>query len=208
MTIIQTLKSRNCIHDASHIEQLEKALENESLTFYCGFDPTSDSLHVGSMLPLILMKRLQEAGHSPVILIGSATGMIGDPSGKSQERVLLDQKTIQKNVEGIKKQVESFLDFSGKNKASIVLNHEWFEGIGFIDFLRDTGKHFSVGNMMAKDSVRSRLENREQGISYTEFSYMLLQAYDFYWLNKEKGCRLQVGGSDQWGNMKILLFLA
>jgi tyrosyl-tRNA synthetase len=147
------------------------------------------------------MRRLQKAGHTPVALIGSATGMIGDPSGKSEERVLLDQDTIERNVKGIASQIDVFLDSSGANGYKLVRNDTWLSSVGFIDFLRDVGKHFSVNAMMAKDSVKSRLENREQGISYTEFSYMLLQAYDFFWLNQNMNCELQVGGSDQWGNI-------
>ncbi len=200
-SLLSTLRTRECIHDISNEESLDERLESGSLTFYCGFDPTGPSLHVGSMLPLLLMRRLQRAGHTPVALVGSATGMIGDPSGKSEERNLLDQETIEKNVKGIAAQIDLFLKSEGNNAYKLVRNDTWLSSIGFIDFLRDVGKHFSVNSMMAKDSVKSRLENREQGISFTEFSYMLLQAYDFYWLNQNMNCELQVGGSDQWGNI-------
>jgi tyrosyl-tRNA synthetase len=201
MTLLNSLKQKGCLHDVSHFEQLEQALENSSVSFYCGFDPTAPSLHVGSMLPLLLMRRLQRAGHRPIVLLGSATGMIGDPSGKSEERKLLDQETILENVAGIEKQASLFLEAKGNNGFTIVRNDEWLGKIGYVEFLREIGKHFSVNSMIAKDSVKSRLENREQGISYTEFSYMLLQAFDFYWLYKNKNCSLQVGGSDQWGNI-------
>lgn len=201
MTLLSKLNQRGCIHDTSDFSELEKILENKPLTFYCGFDPTADSLHVGSMLPLLMMRRLQRAGHTPIVLLGAATGMIGDPSGKSEERVLLDSETVAKNLAGMKAQISLFLESSGKNAFRIVQNDEWLGKLTFIEFLRDVGKHFSVNMMLAKESVRSRIENREQGISYTEFSYMLLQAYDFYYLHKHHGCLLQVGGSDQWGNI-------
>jgi len=180
---------------------LEKLLETTSLIFYCGFDPTSDSLHVGSMLPLILMRRLQERGHSPIVVIGAATGMIGDPSFKSEERKLLGADEIAQNVIGIESQIKKFLSSEGKNAFRLKRNNEWLDKLHFVDFLRDVGKFFSVNQMIAKESVKARLESREQGISFTEFSYMLLQAYDFYWLHENMGCRLQVGGSDQWGNI-------
>lgn len=201
MSLLSTFKDRGCLHTASHFEELEKALETESLTFYCGFDPTADSLHVGSMLPLIMMRRLQQAGHTPIVLLGSATGMIGDPSFKSEERKLLSEEVIQTNIKGIEAQVSKFLSAKGANAFQVVRNGDWLSKVSMIDFLRDTGKLFSVNAMISKDSVRERLENREQGISFTEFSYMLLQAYDFHWLFKHKKCRLQIGGSDQWGNI-------
>lgn len=200
-TLLSQLRSRGCIHSVSHFEELEKLLDNERLVFYCGFDPTSASLHVGHMVPLLLMRRLQRAGHTPIALVGTGTGMIGDPSGKSEERVLLSEEAVKENIAGIESHIALFLSPDGDNAFQVVRNDEWLRHLGFIDFLRDIGKHFSVNAMMAKESVRSRLENREQGISYTEFSYMLLQAYDFYHLNREKNCRLQVGGSDQWGNI-------
>ena len=199
--LLSKLKARGCVHDVSHFDGLEAALDKPGLSFYCGFDPTASSLHVGSMLPLLLMRRLQENGHTPIALVGSATGMIGDPSGKSEERKLLDEATLAENVAGIEKQIGLFLNKDGPNGYSLVKNDQWLGGLKYIEFLRDVGKHFSVNAMIAKDSVKSRLENREQGISYTEFSYMLLQAYDFLWLYENKQCALQVGGSDQWGNI-------
>ncbi len=195
--LFEELKQRALVQDLSDQKQIQKELSGGSLTFYCGFDPTSDSLHVGSLLPLTMMKRLQAAGHKPLALVGSGTGMIGDPSGKSEERVLLGSEQISSNISGISAQITTLL---GEN-FELVENGKWLEGLNLVEFLRDVGKHFSVNQMMAKDSVKSRLENREQGISYTEFSYMLLQAYDFYHLYQEKGCRLQIGGSDQWGNI-------
>ena len=179
-------------------EQLEK----EFTTAYIGFDPTADSLHIGSLVPILLLYHLQQAGHKPIALVGGATGMVGDPSGKSEERNLLNEETLQKNVAGVKKQLEKFLDFdpSRVNAAEIVNNYDWFKGLGFIDFLRDVGKHLTVNYMMSKDSVRKRIEG-ETGISYTEFAYQLMQGYDFYWLYQHKNCKLQMGGSDQWGNI-------
>ena len=200
-TVIAALKERGCVQDASHLEELEHALQTQSLKFYCGFDPTAESLHVGSMLPLIIMRRLQDAGHQPIVLLGSGTGMIGDPSGKSEERKLLDEETLTRNVAGLERQVALFLRADGPNGYQLVKNHEWLQPFSLIDFLREVGKHFSVNSMLAKDSVKSRLDGREQGISFTEFSYQLLQAYDFLWLYQHKQCVLQVGGSDQWGNI-------
>ena len=199
--IFDDLETRGCIHDISHRDEIRKLLNSTPVSFYCGFDPTADSLHVGSMLPLLLMRRLQNAGHTPIALLGTATGMIGDPSGKSEERKLLTQEIIDQNARGIEKQIGIFLSSNGDNAFQMVKNDSWLGSLSLVEFLRDTGKHFSVNAMMGKESVKNRLENREQGISYTEFSYMLLQAYDFYWLYKEKNCRLQVGGSDQWGNI-------
>jgi tyrosyl-tRNA synthetase len=203
MSIIKDLESRNLIHSVTDLEGVTKHLnDNKPVTFYAGFDPTADSLHVGSLLPIITMARFQKAGHKPLALVGGATGMIGDPSGKSEERNLLTEELLQKNVEGIRNQLSRFLDMDNpENGADVVNNGDWFKPINFIEFLRDIGKHFSVNAMMAKDSVKSRLENREQGISYTEFSYMLLQAYDFLHLCSENSCTLQIGGSDQWGNI-------
>jgi tyrosyl-tRNA synthetase len=179
-------------------EQLEKELT----TGYIGFDPTADSLHIGSLLPILLLVHFQKAGHKPIALIGGATGMVGDPSGKSEERNLLNEETLQRNILGVKAQLEQFLNFSPTlpNAAELVNNYDWFKSISFIDFLRDTGKHITVNYMMAKDSVKKRIEG-ETGISYTEFAYQLMQAYDFYWLFQQKQCKLQMGGSDQWGNM-------
>ncbi len=198
MSVLKEFKEKNAIHDCSNFDELSKYLEENEICFYCGFDPTADSLHVGSLLPLIMMRKLQLKGHFPIILIGTATGMIGDPSGKSEERVLLTQETVHKNAEQISKQVGKIVDLGD---AKIMSNHAWIEKIKMTDFLRDLGKHFSVNSMIAKESVKERLNNREQGISFTEFSYMLLQAYDFYWLNQNHDCQLQIGGSDQWGNI-------
>jgi len=195
--ILLDLERRELLHDVTHKEQLTEALHSGPITFYCGFDPTAESLHVGSLLPLIAMKRLLQAGHKPIAVLGTGTGMIGDPSGKTEERSLLNDDVLEKNVKGIEQQIRHIL---GKD-ATCVTNHSWLASMNAIEFLRDVGKHFSVNMMMTKDSVRARLEDRSQGISYTEFSYMLLQAYDFYHLYNEYGCRLQLGGSDQWGNI-------
>jgi tyrosyl-tRNA synthetase len=200
MGLIEELKWRGMLQDImpGTAEQLEK----ESTTVYIGFDPTADSLHIGSLVPILLLYHLQQAGHKPLALVGGATGMVGDPSGKSEERNLLNEETLQKNVSGVRKQLEKYLDFSPErvNAAEIVNNYDWFKGLGFIDFLRDVGKHITVNYMMSKDSVRKRIEG-ETGISYTEFAYQLMQGYDFYWLYTHKNCKLQMGGSDQWGNI-------
>ncbi len=180
----------------------EEQLKKEMTTGYIGFDPTADSLHIGSLVPILLLVHLQKAGHKPIALVGGATGMIGDPSGKSEERNLLDEATLVKNITGIRQQLEKYLDFdtSKANAAEMANNYDWFKLISFIDFLRDTGKHITVNYMMAKDSVKKRFEG-EIGISYTEFAYQLMQGYDFYWLYQHKSCKLQMGGSDQWGNI-------
>ena len=169
-------------------------------TGYVGFDPTADSLHIGSLVPIMLLVHLQRFGHQPIALVGGATGMVGDPSGKSQERNLLDEKTLNHNLECCKKQLMQFLDFdeSKENHALVVNNYDWFKNFSFLDFIRDIGKHISVNYMMAKDSVKNRLET---GMSFTEFSYQLVQGYDFYYLNTNYNCKLQMGGSDQWGNI-------
>ncbi|HUP58643.1 MAG TPA: tyrosine--tRNA ligase [Bdellovibrionota bacterium] len=180
---------------------LAELLSGYRVTLYAGFDPTSDSLHVGSLLPLLTLRRFQLAGHRPIAVVGGATGMIGDPSGKSQERNLLDDEQIAHNLRGISAVIARFLELKGKDAGLVVNNADWFKGMDYIRFLRDIGKHFTINHMMAKESVRARLEDREHGISYTEFSYMLLQAYDFYVLNRQNGCQLQIGGSDQWGNI-------
>ena len=200
-SILSELSARGAIYDLTHPTEIESLLEHERIAFYCGFDPTADSLHVGSLLPLVVMRRLQKAGHRPIALLGGATGMIGDPSGKSEERRLLANDTIENNLPGLKAQIAKILSFEGENSCLVVNNRDWTESLSVLEFLRDVGKHFSVNAMMAKDSVRARLENREQGISYTEFSYMLLQAYDFWNLYQHHACRLQIGGSDQWGNI-------
>jgi tyrosyl-tRNA synthetase len=197
---LSDLEARGLVKQTTSPE-LGATLDAHPLTLYCGFDPTSDSLHVGSLLPLLTLKRFQDAGHRVVAVVGGATGMIGDPSGKSQERNLLDETAIARNLAGIRKVIERFLKLDGANPAIVVNNGDWFRDMSYIRFLRDVGKHFTVNHMLAKESVRARLEDREHGISYTEFSYMLLQAYDFYHLHQAEGCRLQVGGSDQWGNI-------
>jgi tyrosyl-tRNA synthetase len=177
-------------------------LDREMTTGYIGFDPTADSLHIGSLVPILLLVHFQRAGHKPIALVGGATGMVGDPSGKNEERNLLTEDTLRHNTAGVKAQLERFLNFdrSLPNAAEMVNNYDWFKEISFIDFLRDTGKHITVNYMMAKDSVKKRIEG-ETGISYTEFAYQLMQGYDFYWLYQHKNCKLQMGGSDQWGNM-------
>lgn len=198
--LYRDLESRGILKQVTATD-LEQRLQSSPITVYCGFDPTSDSLHVGSLLPLVTLRRFQKAGHQVIAVVGGATGMIGDPSGKSQERSLLDRDTLARNLLGISATISKFLNLSGPNPAKIVDNASWFSGLSYIDFLRDIGKHFTINHILAKESVRARLEDREHGISYTEFSYMLLQAYDFYYLNKTEGCALQIGGSDQWGNI-------
>ncbi|MBY0316262.1 MAG: tyrosine--tRNA ligase [Bdellovibrionales bacterium] len=195
----EELKQRGLIYQET-LENMSSWL-NTSRTFYCGFDPSADSLHIGSLMPLITMRRFQMAGHKPIVLLGGATGMIGDPSFKSAERVLLNRDTIEKNIFGIRQVIEKFIDLKGPQGAMMVNNSTWMEKFSFIDFLRDVGKHFTVNYMLAKESIKSRIEDREQGISFTEFAYMLLQSYDFYVLNKNYNCQLQLGGSDQWGNI-------
>ncbi|NLG96437.1 MAG: tyrosine--tRNA ligase [Chloroflexi bacterium] len=193
------LKWRGLIYDC--IEGVDELLANEAVTVYNGFDATADSLHVGHMVPLLALARLQRFGHHPIALAGGGTSMIGDPSGKSAERQLLSREQIEANVESIKKQLAQFLDFETKtNPARVMNNANWLVNLQLIDFLRDIGKYFTVNYMIAKDSVRNRIE-REEGISFTEFSYMLLQSYDFLYLHDHEGCKLQTGGSDQWGNI-------
>lgn len=200
MNLIEELRWRGLIHDI--MPGTEEQLIKEITTGYVGFDPTADSLHIGSLVPIILLVHLQKAGHKPIALVGGATGMVGDPSGKSEERSFLTEEVLQKNSACIKKQLEQFLDFDSekKNTAEMVNNYDWFKNISFIEFLRDVGKRITINYMMAKESVKKRIES-ETGISYTEFTYQLMQAYDFYWLYENKNCKLQFGGSDQWGNM-------
>jgi tyrosyl-tRNA synthetase len=205
--IFSDLKWRGLAYQTTDDANLGKWLLDRQRTVYAGFDPTADSLHVGSMLPLVMLRRFQQAGHRVVAVVGGATGMIGDPSGKSAERNLLTREKLEHNVRGIEQQMRQFLDFSGTHPAVVVNNHDWMEKFTYLDFLRDVGKNFPVNVMMAKDSVRSRLES-ETGISYTEFSYMLLQAWDFVFLYRHFGCELQIGGSDQWGNITAGIDLA
>ena len=194
---IEELKWRGMIHDI--MPGTEEALLKQVSAGYIGFDPTADSLHVGHLVQIMTLVHFQRAGHKPYALVGGATGMVGDPSGKSQERNLLDAETLQHNVACVKKQLEAFLDFNSiSNAAEMVNNYDWFEKMSFLDFIRDVGKHISVNYMMAKDSVKKRLET---GMSFTEFSYQLVQGYDFYYLNQHHNCILQLGGSDQWGNI-------
>ncbi|MDQ6845846.1 MAG: tyrosine--tRNA ligase [Bacteroidota bacterium] len=198
--VIAELKWRGLIQDI--IPGTEEQLCKEPTAAYVGFDPTADSLHIGSLIPIILLVHLQNFGHKPIALLGGATGMVGDPSGKNEERNLLSADVLEHNLHSVKKQLAAFLDFSDKkaNAAEMVNNYDWFKNISFLDFIRDTGKHISINYMLAKDSVRKRLES-ENGMSFTEFSYQLVQGYDFYWLYEHKNCKLQFGGSDQWGNI-------
>jgi len=198
--ILPELQWRGLIHQSTEPKELSEQLGKPTVV-YAGFDPTADSLHVGSLLPLMMLRRFQQAGHRPVALVGGATGMIGDPSGKTDERQLLSKDVLQANVDGIRKQLGHFLDFTGPNSAILVNNLDWMHGFTFLDFLRDVGKNFPINVMLTKDSVKSRLERTDSGLSYTEFSYMLLQAYDFVHLAKHHDCLLQIGGSDQWGNI-------
>lgn len=199
-SVFEELKWRGMIHQITHPE-LPEILSKEKLTLYCGFDPTSDSLHIGSLLPIMGLVHFQRYGHSPIILVGGGTGLIGDPSGKKDERQLLSKEDVEKNAQALKEQLSHFISFEGRNKATLVNNADWLCEIKLIDFLRDIGKHFSVNVMLTKEAIKQRLEDREHGISYTEFSYCLLQSYDYLYLCKNYNCRLQVGGSDQWGNI-------
>ena len=200
MNLIEELRWRGMIQDI--MPGTEEQLNKELTTGYIGFDPTADSLHIGSLVPILLLVHLQRAGHKPIALVGGATGMVGDPSGKSEERNLLDEATLQRNISGVRKQLEQFLDFNPAipQSAEMANNYDWFKSISFIEFLRDVGKHITINYMMAKDSVRKRIES-ETGLSYTEFAYQLMQGYDYYWLHQHKKCKLQMGGSDQWGNI-------
>lgn len=197
MNFIEDLKWRGMIHDM--MPGTEEQFSKELTSAYIGFDPTGDSLHIGSLVQIMILVHLQKAGHKPFVLVGGATGMVGDPSGKSAERNLLDESTLNHNISCIKIQLEKFLDFDcGENSAELVNNYDWFKYFNVLNFIRDIGKHIPVNYMMAKDSVKSRLET---GISFTEFTYQLIQGYDFYWLHQNKNCKVQLGGSDQWGNI-------
>ena len=201
MSIIDELKWRGLVADCTDAAELEKKIA-APVTLYCGFDPTADSLHVGNLVPLLALRRFQLLGHHPIAVAGGATGSIGDPSGRTNERQLLTKEILDHNIASVKTQLAKLLDFETKqNPARLVDNASWMAGISFLDFLRDIGKHFSVNQMVAKESVRARMEDREVGISYTEFSYMLLQAFDFMVLCRDQNCELQIGGSDQWGNI-------
>ena len=198
MSFIEELRWRGMLHDI--MPGTEEALNKESVGGYIGFDPTADSLHIGSLVQIMILLHFQRAGHKPIALIGGATGMVGDPSGKTKERNLLTKEQIDINLNGIKNQLEKILDFNPetKNHAELVNNYDWFGGISFLDFIRDVGKHISINYMLAKDAVKSRMET---GLSFTEFSYPLIQGYDFFVLNRDKNCKIQLGGSDQWGNI-------
>lgn len=197
MNFVEELKWRGMIHDV--MPGTQEQFEKEMTSAYIGFDPTADSLHIGSLVQIMIMVHLQRCGHKPFALVGGATGMVGDPSGKSKERNLLDEKTLNHNLLCVQKQLEQFLNFDcGANSAEVVNNYDWFKEFNFLEFIRDVGKHIPVNYMMAKDSVKSRLKS---GMSFTEFSYQLVQGYDFYWLWKNKNCKVQLGGSDQWGNI-------
>ncbi len=207
MSLIEELRWRGMIQDL--MPGTEDQLNKEMTTAYVGFDPTADTLHIGSLVPILLLVHLQRSGHKPIALVGGATGMVGDPSGKNEERNLLSEEILRHNEEGVKKQLTQFLDFdsSKPNSAEMVNNYDWFKDITFLHFIRDIGKHITVNYMMAKDSVKKRIVQRtidaegETGMSFTEFTYQLVQGYDFYWLFTNKNCKLQMGGSDQWGNI-------
>ena len=196
MNFLEELTWRGMIHDV--MPGTKERFEKGPCTGYIGFDPTADSLHIGSLVQIMTLVHFQRCGNKPLILVGGATGMVGDPSGKSQERNLLDLETLQKNQSAVKKQLSHFLDFTGDNSAEIVNNYDWFKSMSFLDFIRDIGKHITINYMLSKDSVKSRMET---GMSFTEFTYQLVQGYDFYHLYQEKKCDIQLGGSDQWGNI-------
>lgn len=202
MGIIEELEWRDLISDCTDREGLQERLAKGPITLYCGFDPTADSLHVGSLVPLLALRRFQLGGHHPIAVAGGATGSIGDPSGKTAERQLLTHELLKANIEGVKVQLGSFMEFEGvENAAQLIDNADWTAPLSFLDVLRDIGKHFKVNAMVSKESVRARMEDRDVGISYTEFSYMILQALDFHHLCETQDCELQIGGSDQWGNI-------
>src|SRR5271168_3338046 len=202
MNIFEELEWRGLVEDCTDEPALCKRMEAGPITLYAGFDPTSDSLHVGNLVPLLALRRFQQHGHHPIVVAGGATGLVGDPSGKVDERQLLTRELLDSNIAAVKEQLRRWLDFDNKtNPARLMDNADWIAPVSFLDFLRETGKHFSVNQMIAKESVRARMEDRETGISYTEFSYMLLQAFDFCHLREACHCELQIGGSDQWGNI-------
>jgi tyrosyl-tRNA synthetase len=209
MPLLDDLRWRGLVHQTTDDAGLSAWLDAKSRTVYAGFDPTADSMHVGSLIPLMLLRRFQRAGHRPIAVVGGATGMIGDPSGKSHERNLMSLEAIEHNLAGLREQMRQFLDFdAGGNAAVLTNNYDWTGQFSYLEFLRDIGKNFPVNVMLAKDSVKSRLGRDDTGLSYTEFSYMLLQAYDFVYLYDTFGCEIQVGGSDQWGNITAGIDLA
>jgi tyrosyl-tRNA synthetase len=209
VNILDELQWRGLLADSTDPQELAKRVSSGPITLYCGFDPTADSLHVGNLVPLLGLRRFQLLGHHPIALAGGATGSIGDPSGKTQERQLLTKEALDNNIAKLKEQLRPLLDFdTPTNPARLLDNATWTAQVTYLDFLRDVGKHFSVNQMVAKESVRARMEDREAGISYTEFSYMLLQAFDFYVLCRDYNCELQIGGSDQWGNITAGIDLA
>ncbi|SMF36150.1 tyrosine--tRNA ligase [Desulfovibrio gilichinskyi] len=201
MNIYDELKWRGLIHQVSDEEKVREYLSTPGRSMYCGFDPTADSLHIGNLVPLLCLVRMKRAGHNPLFLLGGATGRIGDPSGKDKEREFLSIDKIEAQAANIKAQIEAFCERNTGSKAEVVNNYDWTKGISFLEMLRDVGKHFTVNWMLAKESVKGRFGREDVGISYTEFSYMLLQGFDFYHLFNEKGCQLQIGGGDQWGNI-------
>jgi len=197
MSVFEELTRRGYIKQLTHEEEIKKALEEEKVTFYIGFDPTADSLHVGHFIAMMFMSHMQKAGHKPIALLGGGTAMIGDPSGKTDMRSMLTREDIERNIVGIKKQMERFIDFSD-DKALLLNNADWLMNLNYVDFLRDIGVHFSVNNMLRAESIKARLE---KGLSFLEFNYMLMQGYDFLYLNQNHGCMMQLGGDDQWSNM-------
>ncbi|HHK6003307.1 TPA: tyrosine--tRNA ligase [Neisseria subflava] len=201
MNVLKDLQSRDLIAQTTDIEALDALLNEQKISLYCGFDPTADSLHIGHLLPVLALRRFQQAGHTPIALVGGATGMIGDPSFKATERSLNSAETVAGWVESIRNQLKPFLSFEGENAAIMANNADWFGSMNCLDFLRDIGKHFSVNSMLNKESVKQRIERDDVGISFTEFAYSLLQGYDFAELNKRHGAVLEIGGSDQWGNI-------
>ena len=202
LTLLEDLKARGLVAQMTSEDELQEHLNSGSVTLYCGFDPTADSLHIGSLVPLLTLRRFQNYGHKPLALVGGATGLIGDPSFKAQERKLNDDETVAGWVEKLKAQVSAFIDFDcGQHSAEVVNNLDWTRGMDVLTFLRDVGKHFSVNQMIAKESVKQRIDREGEGISFTEFTYMILQSFDFQQLNASHSCTLQIGGSDQWGNI-------
>ncbi len=204
MNILDDLRWRGLLADCTDLDALAQRIAQGPLTLYCGFDPTADSLHVGNLVPLLALRRFQQQGHHPIALAGGATGMVGDPSGKSAERNLQTPDQVEHNIACVRRQLTQFLDFDAvTNPARLVNNHDWTASVSILEFLRDIGKHISVNSMIAKDSVRSRMEDRDAGISFTEFSYMLLQGFDFCHLREVFTCELQIGATDQWGNITV-----